>query len=58
MNKQEHLKVLQDRHEDLKTTIKEEYNKHHLDGALISGLKRKKLHLKDEIHRFLESVEE
>ena len=50
-----HVKHLQEMHDDLDQQIQEDYVKFK-DDALILVLKKKKLHLKDEIEKFKEQI--
>jgi hypothetical protein len=48
MQKKEYLENLQKQHDDLDKVIDEEY-RHFKDDNLVKHLKKKKLHIKDEI---------
>lgn len=51
-----HIKHLQQEHDDLDLQIREDYAKHS-DDRLVQILKKKKLHLKDEIEKFRKQLE-
>lgn len=46
-----HISHLQEQHDDLDKQIQELYE-HHTEDLKVEELKKKKLHLKDEIERF------
>lgn len=51
-----HIQHLQQVHDDLDKQIKEDYIRYGND-ALVQSLKKRKLHLKDEIERFKKDLE-
>jgi hypothetical protein len=53
---QGHIDHLQQIHDDLDKQIKEDYIRYGND-ALVQSLKKRKLHLKDEIERFKKDLE-
>jgi hypothetical protein len=44
-----HIEKLRTRHQSLETEIERENHKPHPDETALTGLKRKKLHIKDEL---------
>lgn len=50
-----HLDTLREKHEHLKTRIKEEERRPGVDHVHISALKREKLHVKEEIQKLSET---
>lgn len=52
-----HVKHLQEVHDDLDHQIQKEYEKYK-DDALVTFLKKKKLHLRDEIESFKRQISE
>ncbi len=52
-----HVKHLQEVHDDLDKQIEKEFAKYK-DDALVSLLKKKKLHLRDEIESFKRQIKE
>lgn len=45
-----HYEVLKNKHDVLDKEINSAYS-HHIDDHIVSGMKKQKLHLKDEMHR-------
>ena len=52
-----HVKHLQEVHDDLDQQIQRDFQKYK-DDALVNSLKKKKLHLRDEIESFKRQIEE
>ena len=50
-----HIKHLEDMHKDLDKQVQEDY-KQYGDDRLVNTLKKKKLHLKDEIEHFKRQI--
>lgn len=50
-----HIAHLQEQHDELDKQIQELY-KHHTEDLKVEELKKKKLHLKDEIERFKNQI--
>ncbi|MEM9141289.1 MAG: YdcH family protein [Pseudomonadota bacterium] len=56
MSVSSHLAQLREKHEVLKTRIREEERRPGIDHLEIVALKREKLHLKEEIHKLATTV--
>lgn len=52
-----HVKHLQEVHDDLDQQIRQDFEKYK-DDALVTFLKKKKLHLRDEIESFKRKIDE
>lgn len=52
-----HVKHLQEMHDDLDQQIQKDFEKYK-DDALVTFLKKKKLHLRDEIESFNRQIQE
>jgi hypothetical protein len=53
---QNHIKHLQEKHDNLDRLIQEEFNRYQDDKA-VSNLKKEKLSLKDEIEKFKQDLD-